>query len=70
MSRAREDLPELLTTPEVARWLRTTRAAVYAGAERGSIPGAVRLGRRLLFDRGALLRWLEQGRVPFAGGRP
>jgi hypothetical protein len=40
-------MPSLMTTHEVAAWLKTTISAVYAKAERGTLPGAVRLGRRL-----------------------
>ena len=61
-------LPDLLTAEEVAAWLKTTVRAVYAKAERGSLPGATRLGRRLYFVRADLLRFLEQGRVPHLGG--
>jgi excisionase family DNA binding protein len=52
---------EILLTPnEVAALLRTTRKAIYTMAERGTLPGAVRIGRRLLFRREALLHWLRQ----------
>lgn len=61
-------LPDLLTPSEVATWLKTTVGAIYAKAERGTLPGATRLGRRLYFVRAELLRWVEQGRVPHLGG--
>ena len=61
-------MPELLTADEVAVWLKTTRKAVYAKAERGTIAGATYVGRRLYFIRADLLRSLEQGRVPHLGG--
>ena len=48
-------LPALLTPAEVAAWLKTTTSAVYAKAERGSLPGATRLGRRLYFIHAELL---------------
>ena len=60
-------LPELLTPQEVAAWLKTTVSAVYARAERGSLPGATRLGRRLYFLRRELLAYVEQGRVSRSG---
>jgi len=62
------DLPDLLTAAEVARWLKSSLGAVYAKAERGALPGATRLGRRLYFVRAELLRYVEQGRVPHPGG--
>jgi excisionase family DNA binding protein len=58
----------LLTPSEVAAWLKTSVTAVYAKAERGTLPGATRLGRRLYFVRADLLRFVEQGRVPLLGG--
>ena len=50
----------LMTPDEVARVLRTSRAAVYKMQERGQLPGVRRIGRRLLFDRAALLDWKGQ----------
>ena len=64
----RVSLPDLVTADEVATWLRTTVKAVYAEAERGTLPGATRVGRRLYFLRTDLLRLVEQGRVPHLGG--
>ena len=60
-------LPALLTAQEVATWLQISVQAVYAKAERGGLPGATRLGRRLYFVRAELLRSVEQGRVPYPG---
>jgi excisionase family DNA binding protein len=51
-------LPPLLKPDEVAMLLRTTRRAAYGLAERGQLPGALRIGRRLLFRRDELLVWL------------
>jgi excisionase family DNA binding protein len=61
-------LPELLTPREVAVWLKTTVQAVYAKAERGTLPGATRVGRRLYFLRSDLLEFVERGRVSQSGG--
>ena len=60
---ARHELPELLTPDELAALLRTTRKAVYTMIARGQPPGIIRLGRRVLFDRGELLRWLAERRA-------
>ena len=60
-------LPELLTADEVAAWLKTSVAAVYAKAERGNLPGATHLGRRLYFLRAELVAFVQQGRVPHLG---
>ena len=54
----------LLTADETADLLRTSRAAIYAMTERGQLPGATRIGRRLLFRRDVLLDWLDQKHAP------
>ncbi len=64
MSSTSQDLPLLLTADEAAQVLRTTRTAVYAMVARGQIPGIIRLGRRVLFHHGDLLKWLDQNRAP------
>ena len=60
---AQRELPELLTPDELAALLRTTRKAVYAMIARGQLPGIVRLGRRVLFDRDELLQWFAERRA-------
>lgn len=60
-------LPYLLTAAEVAEYLRTTRKAVYAMAERGVLP-AVRVGRRLLFKRDVVDLLLSKGSASSSGG--
>jgi excisionase family DNA binding protein len=56
---------EILTADEVAKLLRVDRKTVYEAAQRGELPHR-RLGRRLLFERGAVLRWLRQADVAIA----
>ena len=53
-------LPVFLTVQDMADLLRTSRTAVYAMTARGQLPGATRIGRRLLFRRDALVDWLDQ----------
>lgn len=60
----RASLPFLLTVADTAAILRTTQKAVYAMAARGGLPGATRLGRRLLVRRDDLLDWLDRNRTP------
>ena len=50
--------PMLLKVEEVAQLLRTTPKAVYTMVERHQLPGACRIGRRLLFSQQALVAWL------------
>jgi excisionase family DNA binding protein len=51
----------LMAVPEVAALLNTTEAAVYAMKARKKLPGVTKVGRRVLFRRDALLRWLAEG---------
>jgi excisionase family DNA binding protein len=53
-----DDLPEVLTVDETARYLRISRALAFAAISRGDLP-AVRVGRRLLVPRARLLAWLQ-----------
>lgn len=56
-----DDLPEVLTIDETARFLRISRGLAFTAAGRGEIP-AVRVGRRLLVPRTRLLAWLQADR--------
>jgi excisionase family DNA binding protein len=49
---------EILTADEVAEFLGVDRNTVYDYAGRGVIPHQ-RLGKRILFRRGALVSWLD-----------
>lgn len=51
------EAPEVMTSDEVAAFLRVNRKTVFEYAARGAIPHQ-RLGKRLLFARSALLAWL------------
>jgi excisionase family DNA binding protein len=57
-----DDGTVFLTIDEVAAELRTTPAALYASRHRGHGPRGVRIGRRLLFSREDITRWLESCR--------
>ena len=60
--------PVLLTVAEPAALLRASRKAVYAMVERGQLPGVIRIGRRLLFRRDALVDWLDESCASLPGG--
>lgn len=57
------DIPILIRADELATLLRTSTRAIYAMTERGQLPGVVRVGRRLLYRREAVLRWLGESRA-------
>lgn len=53
------DASPVLTADEVADLLGVDRKSIYAAARRNEIPHR-RLGRRYLFSRQAILRWLDR----------
>jgi len=55
-----DEISEVLTVREVARYLRLAKATVYKLARAGEIP-AVRVGRAWRFPKQLLDEWLEQG---------
>jgi len=61
--------PTLLTVSEVAGILRTTAKAVYTMVGRGQLPGLVRIGRRVLIRKQALLNWLDHNCASSSEGR-
>jgi len=61
-------LPPLMTVAELAVLLQTSKGAVYARHARGGIPGALRLGRTLRFDRRIIVHWLSANSTS-AGGQ-
>jgi len=67
LARARNEadrcLPNLLTVAEVAKLLRTSVGSVYWHAEQGKLPGAIKLGRRLLFDGDVLAKHIDSCRI-------
>ena len=51
---------KILTADELAELLGVNRKTIYDAVQRGEIPHR-RLGRRVLFERGAVLAWLRAG---------
>jgi excisionase family DNA binding protein len=58
MSMQHDDL-QTYSADELAERLGVNRKTIYEAATRGEIPHR-RLGRRLIFERGAVLLWLRQ----------
>ena len=54
-----EEAIEILTADQLAELLGVNRKTIYEAASRGDIPHR-RLVRRLILERGAVLRWLRQ----------
>ncbi len=62
------DMPPLMTVEELAFLLQASKGSVYARLARGGIPGALRLGRTLRFDRRVIVQWLSANSTS-AGGQ-
>lgn len=63
-----DEYPELLTADEVAGLFRTSREVIYEKTRLGRLPGATRVGRRLLFRRDRLVDYLRKNSVTSPGG--
>ena len=50
---------DLLTIKEVAVWLRLNPATIYHLAQKGKIPGAVKIGRQWRFIRSDVEEWIN-----------
>ena len=53
-----QELPPVLTVPEVARVLRISRGAAYEAIRSGAVPGAILIGRTIRVPRTAVARLL------------
>ena len=49
----------VLTPNEVRKLLKCSRGTIYEEIRKGTIP-SIRLGRKILIPRHALMKWLEQ----------
>ncbi len=54
-------LPEIVTVPEAAQFLRVAKSTLYAAVKAGQVP-SLSLGRRVLIARATLCRILGNGR--------
>lgn len=53
-----EDLPQVLKASEVAELLRVSPKTLYEAVQRDEVPGVIRVGRCLRFQRDAVLAWM------------
>ena len=57
------EVPDLLTTEEIAHYLKLRRETVRRKAKAGEIP-AIRIGGRFRFDKGRIDEWLHDNSTP------
>jgi excisionase family DNA binding protein len=67
-------MPEIMTTKEVAEYLKLHEITVCKYAAEGKIP-AIRIGRVWRFDKEAIDKWIAKGTPPAikmepGGGKP
>jgi hypothetical protein len=71
-----DEMPEVLTVPEVARVLRISRGSAYAEARRFELTGGreglpvVRIGRSMRTPREQLRRWILARGFALDGAEP
>lgn len=53
-------MPEIMTTKEVARYLKLHEITICKFASKGEIP-AIRIGRVWRFDKEAIDKWISKG---------
>ncbi len=53
-------MPEIMTTKELAKYLRLHEITICKHAAEGNIPG-IRIGNAWRFDKEAIDRWISQG---------
>ena len=53
-------MPDYLVIEEAAEILRTPVSTLYQWRHAGTGPPSAKVGRRLLYERAALVRWVEE----------
>lgn len=61
-------LDNLLTVPEVAKYLRVNRFTVYRMVERGELPG-IRVADMWRFEESDIKKWLQKQKIVSKGKR-
>jgi len=61
-----EAMEPLMTIDEVAEYLRVPVLTIRWLRQEGRFPPAVKVGRRLTWERSAVVAWVEQQREPAA----
>jgi hypothetical protein len=59
----KQELPKFLNPVELSKLIGWKLTTVYQNHHNGIIPGAIKVGNRLLFDSKVILSWIEDGRV-------
>jgi hypothetical protein len=54
-------MADLMTSVEVAEWLRVSRQTLHHWHSYGGGPPCTKVGGRLLYDRAAVTKWLASG---------
>jgi len=62
-----KDTSDILTVEEAAKYMRISRNSAFEAVRKGELP-AVRIGRRLLVSKQALLRLFDTACIPASIG--
>jgi len=60
----KSEMPKYLSPQELADLIKKKITTVYQNHHNGLIPGAIKVGSRLLFDTEIILKWIEAGALP------
>lgn len=61
---AKEELPKYLTPVKLAELTGYKLTTIYQNNYNNLIPGAKKVGNRLLFDTSVILEWIEENSIP------
>jgi excisionase family DNA binding protein len=56
-------MPEIMTTKELAKYLKLHAITICKNAAEGKLPG-IRIGRVWRFDKEAIYKWIAKGTAP------
>ena len=56
-------MPQIMTTKELARYLKLHEITICKNASQGKLPG-IRIGRVWRFDKEAIDKWIGEGTAP------
>jgi len=59
----KQDLPKYLNPVDLSKLIGWKLTTVYQNKHNGLIPGAIKVGSRLLFDTKIILQWIDDGKV-------
>lgn len=60
----KQALPKYLSPVDLSEMVNWKLTTVYQNHHAGRIPGAVKIGNRLLFERSIIEKWIQENAIP------